>query len=388
MQFDVLIVGGGPVGLSFAVTLAQWGRIVAVIEQSPAETLRAPSFDGREIALTKASVKILKEIGAWDLFRPEDISPLRSAMVLNGAGREGLALLAPDSSGSDLAYLVSNQLIRESLFRVASSQEGVTLFCGGRLEEFTANATGVTAHLRNGEVLTASLLVAADSRFSAVRGRLGIAAELSPVGRSMVVFRVAHAIAHHQTATEWFGHDRTMAFLPLNGGRSSIVLTLSPTEAERIMGLSDEALAAQVMRWSGGRLGETHVTSSRHLYPLMLSYAKRFVGPRAALIGDAAVGMHPVTAHGFNFGLQGQQTLARNIDRAARAGEDIGAPAVLLPFERQHQRATRPLYLATNALVRLYTNESTPGRLARHAMLGVARGAPFVRQAIAAVLAG
>jgi len=120
-------------------------------------------------------------------------------------------------------------------------------------------------------------------------------------------------------------------------------------------------MAEQIMRWGSGRLREAKVVGSRHRYLLVLSHAKRFVGPGAALIGNATVGMCPVAAHGFNFWLRGQRMLADNIERMAKAGGDIGMPSGLLPFGRQHQRAMRPLYLATNALVRLYTNESVSG---------------------------
>jgi 2-polyprenyl-6-methoxyphenol hydroxylase-like FAD-dependent oxidoreductase len=128
------------------------------------------------------------------------------------------------------------------------------------------------------------------------------------------------------------------------------------------------------------------LSSTRHVYPLVATFARRFVGPRFALVGDAAVGMHPVTAHGFNLGLRSQDTLAESLRRAAARGGDIGAADGLLRYESRHRRHARPLYLATNAIVRLYTDPRPLAALVRRAALEVAdRFAPFKHVALAAL---
>jgi ubiquinone biosynthesis UbiH/UbiF/VisC/COQ6 family hydroxylase len=235
-------------------------------------------------------------------------------------------------------------------------------------------------------VLSASLAVAADTRFSETRRAAGIRATAEDFGRTMLVCRMQHTEPHHQTAWEWFDYGQTLAVLPLNGGCSSVVITVDELHARQLQQLSEEEFSSDVERRLRGRLGTMRLISKRCAYPLVSVYAHQFVAQRYALIGDAAVGMHPVTAHGFNLGLLGAQTLAREITAAASRGDDIGAPDLLARYERAHRRATRPLYLATNALVKLYTDAAPPMRLVRHGLLRLAtRITPF-RKAIAASL--
>jgi ubiquinone biosynthesis UbiH/UbiF/VisC/COQ6 family hydroxylase len=203
----------------------------------------------------------------------------------------------------------------------------------------------------------------------------------------MLVCRMHHAKSHDGVAWEWFDHGQTLALLPLNGGFcSSVVITVSDQEARRLQALGETDFDAELGRRFQRRLGTMRLCGERHAYPLVGVYADRFVAPRHALIGDAAVGMHPVTAHGFNLGLRGQATLAREILAAAARGADIGAAELLERYQREHRRASWPLYAATNTLVRLYTSEAPPLRFARHALLRLAdRFTPF-REGLAAIL--
>jgi ubiquinone biosynthesis UbiH/UbiF/VisC/COQ6 family hydroxylase len=232
--------------------------------------------------------------------------------------------------------------------------------------------------LADGRVLRAPLVVAADSRLSATRRLAGIGAAMRDFGRSVVVGRVAHTGDHQGVALENFRYGNTLALLPMNGGCSSAVVTVPGSRAAEWLALSDEAFAARIAHQSGGTLGALRSIGPRHHYPLVAVYAHHFVAPRFALIGDAAVGMHPVTAHGYNFGLYGVQTLARCLATARAAGRDIGAMQSLQPYEAEHRRTTLPVYLGTNAVVSLFTDERPPAKLARRAVLAVAERAPAI----------
>jgi 2-polyprenyl-6-methoxyphenol hydroxylase-like FAD-dependent oxidoreductase len=199
-------------------------------------------------------------------------------------------------------------------------------------------------------------------------------------GRTMIVARVAHDAPHGGVATEWFGHGQTIAMLPLNGAMSSVVLTLPPAEAQAAMALSPEDFAAEVTRRYQSRLGPMRPAGTRHAYPLVATYAHRFIARRFALLGDAAVGMHPVTAHGFNFGLSGAERLAADIRHASDPGTALNGYAVA------HRRATLPLFLATNAVARLYSDDRAPARLARAALVGAGAALAPVRKMIVAGL--
>lgn len=383
MQFDVAIVGGGPVGLAFAGSLSGTGLSVALIEPQPEASLAAPAFDGREIALTHRSQDIMRALGAWERI-PEGVpSPLRQARVLNGGSPYALRFDTAGRPADELGKLVPNHIIRQALFEALSARPGRTrLFSGSKAVGLEADVDGARLTLTGGEVLHVKLVIAADSRFSTLRRLAGIEEEKLDFGKSMLVARLRHTEPHHHIATEWFDYGQTVAMLPLNGNVSSVVLTLPPGEIARMKEMDGAAFGAEITRRYHNRLGPMELIGTRHTYPLVSVYARRFAGRRIALLGDAAVGMHPVTAHGFNFGLHGQDILARRIHEALAGGRDIASGHVLRGYEAEHRQATRGLYLATNATALLYTSDQLPARLLRGAALRLGNHLRPVRGAI------
>ncbi|MCR6662066.1 MAG: 5-demethoxyubiquinol-8 5-hydroxylase UbiM [Luteimonas sp.] len=386
MNVDVAIVGAGPAGLCFARSLAGSGLRVAIVERQPLDAIAAPVFDGREIALTHASRNILEILGLWQCFDPAEVSELRDAKVLDGDAETGLLVSAADGRNGPLGWLVPNHLIRKAAYELVAGQDGVELLTGRTLRSVERSKDCVVLSLEDGETIRTKLLVAADSRFSQVRRMLGIGARSYDHGVQMLVCRVAHDLPHEHVAWEWFDYGHTLALLPLNGNRCSVVLTLKPEAMREVEAMDDVAFAADMQRRMRGRLGAVTTIGSRHVYPLVSVYADRFVGPRAALVGDAAVGMHPVTAHGFNLGLQGQAKLAETVLQAHREGRDIGSDAVLARYHRAHHAAAYPIYAATRMVTRIYTNERPVARVLRGATLRIANRIPPFRRAIAAHL--
>ncbi|MEB1529591.1 5-demethoxyubiquinol-8 5-hydroxylase UbiM [Xanthomonas sp. WHRI 7945] len=386
MHVDIAIVGAGPAGLCFARSLAGSGLSLALIEPQPRAALAEAAFDGREIALTHASRTLLEQLDLWSRIDPDAISPLRDARVMNGSSPFALTFAASQRDRGDLGWLVPNHLIRRAAFDAVQAQPGLTLLDGVSVQALHCDDNQSTLRLSDGRTLRARLVVAADSRFSSTRRMRGIGAQMRDFGRSMLVCRVSHERPHQHTAWEWFGYGQTLALLPLRGNQASAVLTLAPERAQALMQMDAAALGAEISARFEHRLGAMTPLVRPQVYPLVAVYAQRFVGKRYALIGDAAVGMHPVTAHGFNFGLQSQARLARALHAAVAQGGDIAAPALLAGYERGHRLATRPLYEATNAIAALYTDDRLPARALRNAALRVAdRVAPFKR-AIAAHL--
>lgn len=235
----------------------------------------------------------------------------------------------------------------------------------------STNTHGAVLKLEDGASVQARLAVAADSRFSVSRRQMGIAAEMRDNGRSMMVCRVNHEAAHDQSAWEWLDYGQTLALLPLSTHLSSAVVTLPEKEMAELMQLDDDAFSAQLSKHYAGRLGRMTLAGKAHDYPLVSTYAEHFHARRFVLVGDAAVGMHPVTAHSFNFGVHSQQRLARRVIDTFQHSEDIASSRLLAAYDREHRRATRPLYLATHAIVTLYTDERVPARLLRHLGLRV-----------------
>ncbi|MEW6539609.1 MAG: 5-demethoxyubiquinol-8 5-hydroxylase UbiM [Pseudomonadota bacterium] len=379
LTFDIAVVGAGPAGLAFVRSLAGAGLSVVLIEGQAETILRDPAFDGREIALTHRSMRILKTMGVWDRIPADDISDLRQARVLDGGSPFALTFGAADADR--LGVLIPNHLIRRALFEVVQGQAGVELMAGRRVADCRIEPRRPRGRLTldDGTTIRADLIVAADSRFSFMRDRLGVGAEINRLGRSMMVCRMRHDQAHGHVATEWFDHGQTIALLPVADPEkrvSSVVTTLSAPAIADLMAQSPEAFASSMERRLKGRLTGLELVGGRHAYPLATTWSNRFAGEGFALIGDAAVGMHPVTAHGFNLGLRGQETLAKVV-RGAR-GEDIGSGRLLAHYQHEHRLASWPLYQGTNALVRLFTQETPPARLARGAMLRAGQAtAPF-----------
>jgi len=374
MPGHVIVVGAGPAGLSFARALSQSRVRVTLIERQPLNALAEPARDGRDIALTHKSVRTLRDLGVWPLIPAADIHRLRQAQVLNGARPFALSLGPGLRATEGLGVLVSNHLIRRALFEGVVGQPNVEIVAGAAVERVVVSAAGAEV-LVGGTRFTGDLLVAADARLSATRDQLGIGAQLQPLARTMLVCRVRHARPHDQIATEWFDHDRTVAMLPLDPGRSSLVLTLREPEARALAKMEVADLGRVFGRYTALRWGEIEAEERPFAYPLTITYADSFATARAALIGDAAVGMHPVTAHGFNFGLAGAVRLAELI----RGADDVGDRRVLARYAIAHRAATWPLYQATRMLVGLFTDERALARVTRDAVLRLGAIAPARR---------
>jgi ubiquinone biosynthesis UbiH/UbiF/VisC/COQ6 family hydroxylase len=386
-KYDVVIVGAGPSGLSFAASLRDLPLRIALIERLGEATLADPPYDGREIALTQRSARLLRELGIWERFPAEDLSPLRGARVLNSTMPDGLELLPKGPKAAvDLGYLISNHHIRRAAYENVRGQANLTLLADSEVESVATDDAGGRVTLSGGRMLEARLIVAADTRFSSTRRAMGIPARHQDFGKSMLVCCMQHERAHDHIACEWFGDHQTLAVLPMNGKRASIVLTLRHADVERLRQMPAAGFEREMNRRLNDRLGPMTLQSERYTYPLVAVYPERFHATRYVVIGDAAVGMHPVTAHGFNFGLRGAHTLAGLLSNACSRRQDIGATRLLAEYDRQHRRATRPLYLATNAVVGLYTADSPPARFLRRALMTVASRTPPIASLLSALL--
>ena len=367
--YDVIVVGAGPAGLSFVRALQGCGLDIAIVERLPRSVLADPPADGRDIALTHRSEGILHDLEIWPHIPAEDAAVIRHAKVLNGRSSYALHFDHRETGKDYLGRLVANHQIRRAAFEAVREAGEVDLIDNCSVVAAGADEAAAWAELDNGRRLRAPLLIAADSRFSETRRRFGIAARMRDFGRSCIVCRMEHDDDHADTAFECFHYGRTLAVLPLAGRQSSVVITLPSDEAAAVMAMGEGAFNRDIVARFAQRLGPMRLVGERHIYPLVAVYADRFHGRRFALIGDAAVGMHPVTAHGFNLGLRGAATLAGEIKAVMAKGGDIGAAQGLRRYHLAHDRAARPIYLGTNMLVGLYTDDRRPARLARNALL-------------------
>lgn len=382
MHHDVIIIGAGPAGLCLAKALCDLDLKVALVERQARAAIAEPAFDGREIALTHASIRQLRDLGIWQHLPDDAASPLRAARVMEGDCLHDMRIDAALAGKSELGMLVPNQRIREAAWKAVGDMPGLDFFDGARVHAVRTTDDHACVTLGDGLRLEAPLLVAADSRFSETRRAMGIGADQYDFGKSMLVCRMHHEQPHQGVAWEWFGHGQTLALLPLQEHQASVVVTLPDSAARCLAALDVDAFAHEMEQRYGHRLGHMRLESSRHVYPLVGVYARRFVARRFALAGDAAVGMHPVTAHGYNFGLYGVDVLSALLAAAHRAGRDLGRIDVLQPYETRHRRETWPIFHGTNAIVGLFTDDGEAARLLRQAVVRVAEHLPPLKHAI------
>jgi len=382
MDYDIVVIGGGPAGLSFACSMSGLSLNVLLVEKSSLKSISKPKPDGREIALTHHSRKILIKLGVWALIDEAKVSPLKEAKVFDGGSDSLLNFDAKKSAIEALGYLVPNHLIRAALFERALQIENVTIVNELMVDGVSTTNTGAEVSLSNGKTIKSKLVVAADSRFSEIRRKMGIPSVMKDFSKVMITTRMSHEKAHNHVALEYFNYGHTLALLPLNGNVSSIVLTVPTDRLDEILSLDEENFNEMASDGFDGKLGQMKQIGDRHSYSLVGVYAQKFRATRFALIGDAAVGMHPVTAHGFNLGLRGQDLLSLSISRALNSGLDIGADAVLKEFERKQINLSRLMYFGTNGIVSLFTNDDAAIKQVRKLVLKFANRFPPVKALI------
>ena len=382
MKYDIVVIGGGPAGLSFAASMMDLNLKVLVLERSELSNIAKPQEDGREIALTHLSVKILKKLGVWELIDAEQISPLREAKVFDGDS-PSLLNFKPDQQGIDaLGYLVPNYLIRQALYDKVATANNIEIQDDSKVSDVLQADNHAQVLLENGEKIQTRLVVAADSRFSEVRRKVGIPTLIKDFSKVMIVTKMEHEHSHNNIALECFDYGKTFALLPMVGNASSVVLTVKTNQAQAMLDMDEPEFNAFVTEFFKGELGQMTQAGPRHSYPLIGTHAQTFIAQRFALIGDASVGMHPVTAHGFNLGLRGQDILATLVKEALDQGQDIGSDALLKLYEKKHINLTRLMFFGTNGVVALFTNDTPAIKQVRKLVLQFAEKFPPIKYLI------
>jgi len=379
---DVLISGGGMVGMTLACALADAGVAVALVDAEAPELLLDAGHDGRASAIAYGSHRILSGIGAWADMAP-DAEPILEIRVSDGDGRGRTSPLFLHYDHQELAgrveaaiagappfgWIVENRAIRRALLARVASLPGLVHMAPAKVLEQTRGHGGVTATLDTGATVRAQLAVAAEGKNSPMRRAAGIPVTEWAYPQTGIVCTIGHELPHEGVAHEHFTPSGPFAVLPMttteDGHRSSIVWTERNEIAPAMMALSDEAAAEEIMRRFGHSLGRIRILSRRWTYPLKLMHAARYVDERLALVGDAAHVIHPIAGQGLNLGLRDVAALAEAIVDARRLGLDVGQADVLARYERWRRFDTMMLLAVTDSLNRLFSNDVALIRLAR-----------------------
>jgi 2-octaprenyl-6-methoxyphenol hydroxylase len=359
VSFDVAIVGGGMVGATLGVALAPLNLRVAIIEAIPHNAAAQPSFDERTTALSNGSRRILETMGFWPALSAL-ATPIRKIHV-SEQGRFGFARIDAAEQGlSAMGYVVANRDLGSALWSRLSKSAGIEVYCPAEVSQVTAHDESVTVEIAQQGIkstIDAKLIVAADGAQSAVRGAFGVDAQVRDYAQTAIITTVLPQRFHDNVAYERFTPSGPMALLPLDGGRCTLVLTLTQEAAQSVMAWSDQEFLAEVQRRFGFRLGRLLKVGRRVPYPLSLTRAMRTSSGRCVIIGNAAQGLHPVAGMGFNLGLRDVASLAELIaERAALEDADPGSPGLLAEYDAWRASDRGAVIAFTDGLVRMFSN--------------------------------
>jgi 2-octaprenyl-6-methoxyphenol hydroxylase len=387
-QRSIVIGGGAFAGLALALALRQGlGPEIPIVVADPALGMR-PSRDPRATAIVAACRRLFEAIGVWDAVAA-DSQPILDMVVtdskLEDATRPVFLTFGGEvEPGEPFAHMIENRHLIDALVTRAAA-EGIDLRAT-TVKGFEQSSGGIAVSLGDGNIIEASLLVAADGARSKLRERAGIATHGWDYDQSGIVVTVGHERDHGGRAEEHFLPAGPFAILPLKGPRSSLVWTEDRAEAARIVALNEDEFHAELEQRFGLHLGEVKALDKPRAFPLGYFVARSFIGERLALVGDAAHVIHPIAGQGLNMGLKDIAALAEVIVDAARLGIDLGQADVLERYQRWRRFDTMAMGLATNSLNLLFSNRSTLLRSVRDIGLGLVDRLPplksvFIRQA-------
>jgi 2-octaprenyl-3-methyl-6-methoxy-1,4-benzoquinol hydroxylase/2-octaprenylphenol hydroxylase len=358
---DVAIVGAGMVGAALALALAREGFDVAVIESRAAPPWKPQDeVDLRVVALAASSVDLFDRLGVWKEIIAARASPYRRMRVWDALAPGQLAFDAADEGRAALGFIVENRLIQSVLWQALQCEARIALHCPAKVTGTDATDDRRTLTLDDATSVAARLVVAADGADSVLRGLLGIATRDRDYGQRAVVAHVATERAHESTAWQRFVPGGTIAFLPLTDGRSSIVWSVSQTDAERLLALDDEAFRAELGAALDFRLGRITATTKRVSFPLRMKLAERYIARRFALIGDAAHAVHPLAGQGVNLGLRDVEELRNALVEARDARRDFAAESALRRYERRRRSDNTLSAHAFDAIQRVFGSDAMP----------------------------
>jgi len=395
LEAEVLIVGGGLVGSTLAIALAQAGVDVVVIDtQDPRAGLDA-GFDGRASAIALATQRVLAGLGIWPPLEAY-AAPIKEIRVSEGRSLFFLHYDHRETGEEPFGFMVENRNLRKALFHRVREFDAIRFLAPAAVRLLARQGAGVTADLSDGRKVKARLAIAADGRNSRTREGAGIRVTHWSYEQAAIVCSVAHERSHDFTAHEHFLPAGPFAILPLMGDLdrpghcSSIVWTERADLAPAIMALDEKNFIAELQRRFGEFLGPLEVIGPKWCYPLSLQFTERTIDKRLALIGDAAHAMHPIAGQGLNMGLRDVAALAEVVLDAKRLGLDIGDGTMLERYQRWRRFDNTLMLAMTDGLHRLFSNDIRPLRLARDIGLAAVNNLPplkkvFMRQAMGLV---
>ena len=386
-DFDVVVIGGGMVGACCAALvareepLAQWR--VAMVEPVAPKPPRDDSVDLRVSALSRASQRILRAVGAWDAL--EDRACPYSEMVVWDAAsaadaRDALHFSAAETGEPDLGHIVENLRVQWTLHESRHVRAVTRIGAGLEALEFGPDAVRLT--LSDERRISCGLVIGADGGQSRVRELCGIGRAGWAYGQTAVVAHLRTERPHRHTAWQRFLPDGPIALLPLRDGRVSLVWTTTPAQAAELREVDPHQFSRRVAEASDHVLGAMELDGARAGFPLALWHAREYVRPRLALVGDAAHTIHPLAGQGVNLGFLDAAALVQVLSNAeASGGEPFGTRA-LRRYERWRRSENALMLGTTDTINRLFGERSVPVATARRLGMSLVASQPLLRRVL------
>ncbi|MFK7955238.1 MAG: 2-octaprenyl-6-methoxyphenyl hydroxylase [Lysobacterales bacterium] len=390
-QYDITIVGGGLVGASLALALAQQHWRVAVLERAPFREVAPPTYDDRTLALSLASRNILNAIGLWqDLSSgsaaQQNLTPIRSVQVTN-KGAPGVVNISAQEQGLEaLGYVVQARTLGQQVLQRLPAAAGVDLLVPCELTNIAVSQDKVkVGYTKDGKphALTTQLLIGADGTHSRVRDAVGIQTEHYDYRQRAIIANVTPQIPHDGRAFERMTETGPLAMLPHVEQRCGVVWTCNHDQADDILALDDKGFLAALQRRFGYRLGIVDRLGARASYPLSRVTVQTPVAQRTILVGNAAHTIHPVAAQGFNLGLRDVAALCEVLSDARTNDADPGSAELLAEYARWRESDVARTVAFTDGMVRAFSQQFAPVAIARSAGLVALQLMPRLRNAIA-----
>lgn len=374
-QWDAVIVGGGVVGASCALALAQQGLQVALVDgrEPPAWSPQRP--DLRVFAFAADNAALLDSLGVWAQIERAHACAYRRMSVWDAGGGGDLTFDADALGRRELGWIVENGLLVDRLW-AALPAAGVQVYCPARVEAMEQDAHSVRLRLDDGRRVEASIAIAADGGESTLRTLAGLEVSKHDYGQRGVVGYVDSELPNGATAWQRFLATGPLAVLPYEKHRSSIVWTLPDAEAERVLALDDEAFGRELTNAFAGRLGAMRPVSPRAAFPLRRQLAKAYVAGRVLTLGDAAHVVHPLAGQGVNLGLRDVAGLRDLVREAKQRRQDWSTPHRLQRWARTRRSENTVAAYSFDVINKVFSNDEMHLTLARGAVLGLAGRLP------------
>ncbi|WP_051328843.1 FAD-dependent monooxygenase [Geminicoccus roseus] len=363
---DIMVVGGGHAGLLTAIALHDCGLQVQVVDPMPAAAIRDAPADGRALALLAGSIAHLEKLGLWDELAPYG-APIRKVEVLDVGSAAKVGYREEDAPArGPFGQGFENRVLRRILLDQFLERAGKGGLVTDRVQAISRDGDRISVRTETGESLAARLLIGADGRGSKVRSLARIGLRRWTYGHTALGFIVRHTTDNGGAVLERMRRGGPLATLPLRSDRTGITWVETDERARQLAAGPSEALLAELAEALDDALGRMELDSPVGTWPLSGQHADRYVAPRLALVGDAAHGVHPIHAQGFNMGVADVASL---VGLVRRHKGDPGSPDVLRAYERDRRGPnTRSIWL-TDGLARLFSNELVPVAQARGAAL-------------------